>query len=167
MYKNLNLLFVKLDPLPTHLVKAGLPFLSSLITDIMHASLISGTVPVAFKIAVITAILKKPGQTQIILMFFRLISNLPFLSKILERIVAPQLHGHLPCNSLYEQFQSGFHPFLSVETALLLIMVGYQYLYFSILLQHSHHFWCSTGFCLGTSFVSYLFFSYCHYFHYL
>lgn len=51
----------QLDPLLTHLFKAGLPLLSSLITDIMHASLLSGTVPTAFKTAVITLTLKKLG----------------------------------------------------------------------------------------------------------
>ncbi len=111
----------QLDPLPTHLVKAGLPFLSSLITDIMHASLLSGTVPTAFKTAVITPTLKKPGTDSNNFNNYRPISNLPFLSTILEKIVAPQLHGHLSSNSLNEQFQSGFRSYHSVETPLVKI----------------------------------------------
>lgn len=39
---------------------------------------------------------------------FRPISNLPFLSKILKKIVATQVHEHLTGNNIYEQFQSGF-----------------------------------------------------------
>lgn len=60
----------QLNPLPTHLVKAGLPFLFSLIIDIMQASLISGTVPFALKTAVVTPILKKPGTESKILKIF-------------------------------------------------------------------------------------------------
>ncbi len=48
----------ELDPLPTPLVKACLPALSSLITKIVHASLVSGSVPSSFKSAIITPKLK-------------------------------------------------------------------------------------------------------------
>ena len=50
---------------------------------------------------------------------FRPISNLPFLSKILEHIVTTQLKAHLCSNDLLEPFQSGFHSKQSTETALL------------------------------------------------
>lgn len=49
---------------------------------------------------------------------FRPFSNLPFLSKILEKTIATQLHSHLSHINLYEQFQSGFCPLHSTETAL-------------------------------------------------
>lgn len=51
----------QLDPLPTPLVKACLPALSPLITKIVHASLVSGSVSSSLKSAIITPILKKPG----------------------------------------------------------------------------------------------------------
>ncbi len=44
----------QLDPLPTPLVKACLPALAPLITKIVHASLVSGSVPSSFKSAIIT-----------------------------------------------------------------------------------------------------------------
>lgn len=91
------------------------------VTDLIHTSLLSGTVPIALKTAVITLILKKPGTDSKNFDNFHPISNLPFLSKILEKIVAFQLLDHLSCNSLYEQFQSGFCSHHSVETALLKI----------------------------------------------
>ncbi len=51
----------QLDPIPTHLVKFCLPSLLPLITQIIHSSLITGTIPSSFKVAAITPILKKPG----------------------------------------------------------------------------------------------------------
>ena len=108
----------QLDPLPTQLVKSCLPSLAPIISAIIHSSLTTGTVPTSFKTAAITPILKKPGADPSNLNNLRPISNLPFISKILEKAVASQLHSHLSHNNLYEQFQSGFRPLHSTETAL-------------------------------------------------
>src|SRR4029434_6957598 len=59
--------------------------------NVMNNSLISGYVPKSFKIAVIKPSLKKPNLDPDNLANYRPISNLPFLSKILEKIVAKQL----------------------------------------------------------------------------
>ncbi len=109
----------QLDPIPTHLVKFCLPSLLLLITQIIHSSLITGTIPSSFKVAAITPILKKPGADCNDPENFRPVSNLPFLSKLLEKIVAQQVHTHLMENNLFEQFQSAYRPYHSTETALI------------------------------------------------
>ncbi len=50
---------------------------------------------------------------------YRPISNLPFLSKILEKVVSSQLCSFLEKNAICEDFLSGFIPYHSTETALI------------------------------------------------
>ncbi|XP_072571304.1 uncharacterized protein [Paramormyrops kingsleyae] len=107
-----------LDPLPTVLVKSHLAILSPLITQVINLSLQAGHVPPALKNAVIRPLLKKHTLDPDQFINYRPISNLPFLSKVLEKVVASQLHNHLKLNSLYETFQSGFRQGHSTETAL-------------------------------------------------
>ena len=108
-----------LDPIPSKLIKDCLPAISPLLTDIINSSLTSGSVPQSLKLASVTPILKKPGLDPDTMSNFRPISNLPFLSKILERVVASQLKTHLTSNDLFEPFQSGFRSQHSTESALL------------------------------------------------
>jgi len=50
---------------------------------------------------------------------FRPISNLPLISKIIEKVALTQLQSYLAVNSLHETFQSVFKALHSTETALL------------------------------------------------
>ena len=84
-----------LDPIPC------LDALVSLITFIVNASLSTGIVPPQFKQATVTPLLKKPGLDTNDMKNFRPVSNLSFLSKILEKVVLIQLKKHLSCNNLF------------------------------------------------------------------
>jgi len=107
-----------LDPIPTWLLKNCLPALCETITDIINDSLSSGTVPDTMKDATVSPILKKASLNQNELNHYRPISNLSFVSKTLERIVANQLNLYMTENHLQEKFQSAYRQHHSVETAL-------------------------------------------------
>ena len=68
-----------------------------------------------------TPILKKPGLDANSLRNFILVSNLPFVSKILERVVL-QLQSHLCANSLLEIIQSAYRKYHSTKTAVLSVL---------------------------------------------
>ena len=85
---------------------------------IINQSLQTGVFPSSFKKAVITPLLKKPSL-DCIFKNYRPISNLSFISKVLEKVVAAQLTSHLTEHHLLETFQSAYRQHHSTETALL------------------------------------------------
>ena len=52
---------------------------------------------------------------------YRPVSNIPFLSKVIERVVAQQLNSHLTRNGLHDDLQSAYKTGTSTETAILRI----------------------------------------------
>jgi hypothetical protein len=69
----------------------------------------------------IRPLLKKPNLDKEELKNYRKVSNLPFLSKILEKLVAKRLETHLSSLRLHDNLQSAYHTGHSTETALLKI----------------------------------------------
>ena len=108
-----------LDPIPSWLVKQILDTLIPTISSIVNASLKSGVVPSCLKSAVITPMLKKPSLDANTLKNYRPVSNLTFISKVLERVVARQLTNYMSDHHLHEPMQSAYKRFHSTETALL------------------------------------------------
>ncbi len=98
---------------PSKLLKAVLPEVIDPLLAIIHSSLSLGYVPKNFKLAVIKPLIKKPQLDPKDLVNYRPISNLPFLSKILEKVVSSQLYSFLEKNDICEDFQSGFRPYHS------------------------------------------------------
>ena len=69
--------------------------------------------------ALITPLLKKSTADREILSNYRPMSNLPFISKCCEKVVALRLNQHLHDNRLHEVFQSVYKPCHSTESALI------------------------------------------------
>ena len=109
-----------LDPVPTRmLVDHLLPELLPVITDIIDASLTSGVFPEILRMALVKPLLKKISLSPEIFKNYRPISNLPFLSKVIERVVASRLTTYLARNGLLDKMQSAYKAQHSTETALL------------------------------------------------
>ena len=107
-----------LDPMPSEMVKAADRDLAPIIQTIVNTSLRSGQFPDCLKHAIVIPRLKKPSLDPDNCANFRPVSNLPFLSKVLERAAAEQLADHLQTHNLLEPFQSAYRPFHSTETAI-------------------------------------------------
>ena len=120
--KSMSLKTCELDPLPASLYSEGLPHLLPFITDIINTSIQTGSVPDSFKTAIVRPLLKKHNLDPNDLKNYRPVSNLSFLSKLLEKVVLNQLNLHLSSNNLLLPFQSAYRQHHSTETALLHIL---------------------------------------------
>ena len=110
-----------LDVIPTFLLKACLPSLLIPITNLVNLSLSENKFPLPFKQALVTPLLKKFNLQSDELSNYRPISNLNFISKIIERIIQKRLCTHLNSFNSITPFQSAYRRFHSTETALLKI----------------------------------------------
>ena len=87
-------------------------------TKIVNLSLQSSTMPLPFQSAILIPLLKKPGL-ELMKSNFRHVSNLAYVSKLIESAVASQLVEHLTRNRLFDPLQSAYRQGHSTETALL------------------------------------------------
>lgn len=110
-----------LDPLPVWLLKEVVIVLAPFLTKLLTASMATGEFPVSWKHAQVLPHLKCPDLDPALAANYRPVSNLPFLSKVLERAVNKQLVGYLVSNGLFPRNQSAYRRGHSTETALLRI----------------------------------------------
>jgi len=108
-----------LDPIPTFLLKESIEALLPFMTVMINASLREGCLPVTQKHALVSPLLKKTSLDPNEMKKYRPVSNLTFVSKVVERIVVKQLVDFLQSNSLMPRLQSAYRRHHSTETALL------------------------------------------------
>ena len=109
------------DPIPTSVLKKCVypgSVLLAFVTKIVNLSIELGQFPSFHKHALVKPLLKKTNLDHNVLKNFTPVSNLPFLSKIIEKTVCNRLIEHLNRNNLYEPLQSAYRKGHSTETGL-------------------------------------------------
>jgi len=96
------------DPLPTSLLKDNVDILAPFLVELINRCLLSGSVPLQFKVACITPRLKKTDLDPADPKSYRPIANLSVLSKLLEHLVAQQLVAYLNSSRLLPLLQSAY-----------------------------------------------------------
>ncbi len=108
----------ELDPVPTWLLKLCCDEILPLITRIVNLIMTNSDVPKVLKVAAIKPLLKKI-ILELILRNYRPVSNLPFLSKVVEKVVLVRIREHITENVMHETFQSAYCKGHSTEAVLL------------------------------------------------
>ena len=108
-----------LDPIPTWLLKQVSSYIAPVICHLCNLSLQTGTFPAGLKQARVLPLLKKPTLDPDATSSYRPISNLSYLSKIIERVVVRRFNTHISDSHLLPVQQSAYRPFHSTETAVL------------------------------------------------
>lgn len=115
---NLSKKSCSLDPMPTRLVVECLDTLLPVLTQIINLSLHNGKFHSGWKLALVRPIPKKPNS-EMNFSNFRPISNLQYVSKLVEGAATAQIQDHLLRNNLFPLTQSAYRKYHSTETALL------------------------------------------------
>ena len=108
-----------LDPVPARILKGFKSTLLPTLTRIVNLSLQSVCMPGQLKEAMVRPKLKKESLDFEEYSNFRPISNLKFVSKIIEKAVAVQVKNYITDNDLDESLQSAYKHLHNTETALL------------------------------------------------
>ena len=112
----------QLDPAPTWLVKRASDILAPIIARMCNASFQQSVLPANSKRAIVRPLLKKSSLDPNDPSSYRPISNLSFVSKIIERVVDARISSHTSKHNLLPVFQSAYRPFHSTETAVICVV---------------------------------------------
>ncbi|KAF7254508.1 Cadherin EGF LAG seven-pass G-type receptor 2 [Varanus komodoensis] len=107
-----------LDPCLSWLLTEAKHRIGAWILEVISVSLRDGRVPAPLKEAVVRPVLKKASLDPEMAANYRPVTNIPFLGKVLERVVPGQLQALLDETDYLHPFQSGFRPRYSTGSAL-------------------------------------------------
>jgi len=102
LISKLNTKSCELDLFPTHILKSHLNELLPTITKLVNLSLSNGVFPTHWKQAIVRPLLKKSGL-ELQLSNYRPVSNLSFLSKVVEKAALFRLNSHVDTYNLLPQ----------------------------------------------------------------
>ena len=108
-----------LDLIPTTIFKELSSVLYPILLNLIDLSLSTSVFPSVLKSSFIIPTIKNASLDPSSLSSYRPVSNLSFISKIMERVVYEKISAYLTAFSLLPSSQSGFRPGHSTETALL------------------------------------------------
>ena len=111
--RELNKTYCSLDPINVSKVTVAFEATASLVNKYEECIFVTPE-----KVALLRPLLKKPGLDVEDMSSFRPVSNLSFLSKIVERAMLDQLLPFLEENKIIPKNQSAYRQFHSTETAL-------------------------------------------------
>ncbi len=107
-YSTLNSRPAILTHFPHLFFKSVLNCLEADLLEMVNTSLLSGTFPQSLKTAVVKPLLKKSNLDSTILSNYRPISNLPFIGKIIEKVVLKSAEQLLKLKWIPGQFSIWF-----------------------------------------------------------
>ena len=119
--KTINSMYSKsceLDAIPMPLLKRLIHKCLPFITKIVNISLTQGIFSDDWKVAIVRPLLKKTGLA-LMNKNYRPVSNLSFLSKLVEKCALHQFNAHCETYSLIPDFQSAYRKGYSTETSLI------------------------------------------------
>ena len=111
----------EVDPLPTWLLKQCSNILAPYLASLFNLSLNTAIFPSGMKRAIVVPLLKKDNLSIDEVKKYKPVSNLSFISKLLERVVSAQINGYLESHDLLPPRQSAYRVGHSCETALMRI----------------------------------------------
>ena len=106
------------DPFPTRLLISYLAIIIDVIFHIVNLCTTTNVFPLPCKSSIMTPLIKKPGLDAEILKNCRPVSNLSFLFKVIEKVIASRIISHIENNAIIDKFQSAYKCGHSTETAL-------------------------------------------------
>ena len=111
------------DPIPAKLLKSNLHTFVPIWVELVNFSLAEGSMD-CLKSAIILPLIKEMDEfmDNDVLKNYRPVSNLMFLSKLIERIVSTRLNKHMTDNNLHSPYQYGYKKGHSTETLLLKVV---------------------------------------------
>ena len=111
------------DPFHSKLLMSHLPTIIDTITHMINLCISTSVFPSSCKSAIVLPLIKKPGLDPQVLKNYMPVSNLSFLSKLIEKVISSRILTHIADNDLIDKFQSAYRCGHSTETALLHVYI--------------------------------------------